>query len=198
MLSRLSPQKNCLDQNSFYANSKIYIYVLQTDNVSMSQSLSLSEIPFEKISSRSSTPSSMSGESKKDVVQSNVWHGLVQKTVEYIFSELYFTKVFLKDFRHWWLAALLFLFAMHMQSLKLHPTLSESNSALRTSRQALCSWRQVLCHCRQALCPASHKFLLPCLSDICAVKRVKTEAEYGVHWIGNVLPCSEMACWNMK
>ena len=68
---------------------------------------------------------------------------------------------FLKDFRHWWLAALLFLFAMHMQSLKLHPPRIKSNSALRTLRQALCSWRQVLCQWRQALCPATHKFLLP-------------------------------------
>ena len=25
------------------------------------------------------------------------------------------------------------------------------------------------------------------------MKRVKTEAEYGIHWIGNVLPCSETA-----
>ena len=79
-----------------------------------------------------------------------------------MFSELLFTKnAFLKDFRNWWLAALLFLFAMHMQSLKLHPPRIKSNSALRTLRQVLCSWRQVLCQCGQALCPATHKFLLP-------------------------------------
>ena len=137
--------KNCLDQNSFYANSKIYIYVLQTDNVTMSQSLSLGEVPFEKISSRSSQPSSMSDESKKVVVKFNVWYGLVQKLSDTYFRNYTSQKCFLKDFRHWWLAALLFLFAVQLLSFKLHLPRIKSNSALRTLRQVLYSWRQVLC-----------------------------------------------------
>ena len=116
---------------------------------------------MKKISSRSSQPSSMSGESKKVVVQFNVWYGLVQKLSDTCFRNYTSQKCFLKDFRYLLLATLLFLFAMHMLSLKLYPPRIKSNSALRTLRQALCSWRQVLCQCRQALCPATHKFLLP-------------------------------------
>ena len=132
---------------------------MQTNNVTMSQSLSLDEVPFEKISSRSSQPSSTSDESKKVVVQFNVWYGRVQKVSDTCFQNYTSQKYSLKDCRNWWLAALLFLFAM--LSLKLHPPRIKSNSALRTLRQVLCSWWQVLCQCRQALCPAKHKFLLP-------------------------------------